>query len=75
MSDVFKVHMLNDEGKAKARLLAANFEDFHKSIQFLCEGPNGGARELAIVRTKLEEACFFAKKAMAMQDVNQEVPE
>jgi hypothetical protein len=31
-----------------------------------------GGREMAIVRTKLEEAAFFAKRAMATQAENQE---
>lgn len=31
-----------------------------------------GGRELAIVRTKLEEASFFAKKAVATNPLNQE---
>jgi hypothetical protein len=61
MRKEFRVHMLTDEGKAKAVALAATFETALTEIERVC--PEG--RELAIVRTKLEEACFFAKKAMA----------
>lgn len=70
MNKEFAVHMLNDTGKDKAARIAAAFDllletlapaDPQTSDQVLC--PAG--RELALVKTKLEEACFFAKKAMA----------
>lgn len=70
MNKEFAVHMLNDDGKAKAAKIADAFDtllntltgvDAATSDQVLC--PPG--RELALVKTKLEEACFFAKKAMA----------
>ena len=70
VSPEFEVHILNESGKDKAREIARRFSDL---LQF-CEQttvctPLG--REMAIVRTKLEEACFFAKKAMAKQPDNQ----
>lgn len=61
IDSAFAVHMLTEDGKTKARRIAADFDALLKSLQDVC--PNG--REFAIVRTKLEEACFFAKKAMA----------
>lgn len=57
----FEVHMLNEAGKVKAKAIAETFDECLTKLVELC--PAG--RELAIVRTKLEEACFFAKKAMA----------
>ena len=57
----FQVHMLNEEGKAKARAIAEAFDECLTKLVAIC--PAG--RELAITRTKLEEACFFAKKSMA----------
>jgi len=69
MSKLFQVHRLNSVGMAKAQSLAFNFEVLLDFIER--NAPEG--RELAIVRTKLEEASFFAKKAMAMQQENQEV--
>lgn len=57
----FEVHMLTDEGKEKAKQIADTFNTALTKLVEIC--PAG--RELAIVRTKLEEACFFAKKAMA----------
>ncbi len=70
MNKEFAVHMLNDTGKKKATQIAEAFDlllntlapaDAPTSDQVLC--PQG--RELALVKTKLEEAAFFAKKAMA----------
>lgn len=61
MNSEFRVHMLNEVGKVKASAIAEAFDQCLEALLRLC--PPG--RELAIVRTKLEEACFFAKKAMA----------
>lgn len=61
MHDAFAVHMLTDEGKQKAAAIAETFDTALTKLQGLCaEG-----REMALVRTKLEEAAMFAKKAMA----------
>ena len=63
----FEVHLLNDEGIFRARKIAIYFDDL---LNFLKEIiPE--SRELSIVKTKLEEACFFAKKGMANQKINQ----
>jgi hypothetical protein len=69
MNKEFAVHMLNDAGKAKAKAIALTFDRCLDDLLHLC--PPG--RELAIVRTKLEEAAFFAKKAMANSLENGEV--
>lgn len=68
MNKEFAVHMLNEVGKAKATKIALSFDRLLNELSL----PDGGAdapcppgRELALVKTKLEEACFFAKKAMA----------
>lgn len=61
MHDAFAVHMLTDEGKQKAAAIAETFDTALGKLNELC--PSG--REMAIVATKLEEASFFAKKAMA----------
>ena len=63
----FQVHMLNEEGKKKAHELAAKFNDLAQ----YCESLGKPSRELSITITKLEEACFFAKKVMASQKENQ----
>ena len=51
--DEFKVHRLNDEGMKKAEGLAEDFSEFLDRIEQTC-GKEG--REMAIVRTKLQEA-------------------
>lgn len=78
MHKAFEVHMLNDQGKAKAKALAEAFDALlTKTTEIMRsgEGPNpdnsNRARYEALVATKLEEACFFAKKGMASQESNQ----
>jgi hypothetical protein len=66
MHKAFSVHMLNEQGKQKAGIIASVFDALVGELERVC--PAG--RELAIVLTKLEEACFFAKKAMASDDAN-----
>jgi len=65
----FEVHMLNEVGKEKARIIASNFSAMLDGLEDVC---GSHSREMAIVRTKLEEACFFAKKAMANEEENQQ---
>ncbi len=66
---LFEVHMLNDQGKLRATAIAHAFTELLLSL-----GANSGVlgREGAIVKTKLEEAAFFAKRSMASQPENQE---
>lgn len=73
MSDLFKVHLLNDEGVRRAHDIAESFDDLAQKLGVGGESTHNtpGAREKALVRTYLELACFYAKKAMAMQPENQ----
>ncbi len=64
----FTVHMLNEAGKAKARGIAERFSLLLDDLENY--GITG--RELALVKTKLEEASFFAKRGLAMQPQYQE---
>ncbi len=68
MRPEFKVHMLNEKGKEKAREIAEDFSVLLDNIE-AC-GVTG--RDLALVKTKLEEACFHAKHSMASRIENQE---
>lgn len=67
--DEFQVHMLNADGKEAAVTLAGLFTTLLDRLDTLC-GSN--SREMEIVRTKLQEASFFAKRAIAVQAQYQE---
>lgn len=67
MRNEFQVHILNDEGIAKAQKLGEVFSDALNEIEKLV--PQG--RERSIVVTKLQEASFFAKRGIAVDPANQ----
>lgn len=69
MDPLFEVHRLNEEGLRKADNLARTFDTLLTHLKTLCPE---NTREFSIVKTKLEEACFFAKKSLAMNPVNQQ---
>ena len=69
MDPLFEVHKLNEQGLALARDIAGKFEDLLLNLEKMSGDPPN--REWSIVKTKLEEACFFAKKAMANKTANQ----
>lgn len=69
MDPLFKVHRLNAQGLVKANEIAVAFNDLLDRLNTLMPNAN---RHTSIVRTKLEEACFFAKKGLAEQVENQE---
>jgi hypothetical protein len=68
MHQEFEVHLLNDEGIAKAKKLANLFDQLLTELDPLMPI---ASRYTSLVRTKLEEASFFAKKAMAILPENQ----
>jgi hypothetical protein len=57
----FRVHILNEEGIQSAKDIALLFDTLLNGLKAYV--PAG--REFSIVKTKLEEASFFAKKGMA----------
>jgi hypothetical protein len=63
----FKTHRLNEMGMDKAQEISEQFDNLLFNLENIC--PPG--REFSLVRTKLEEASFYAKKSMAMLPVNQ----
>lgn len=68
MGDEFTVHRLNINGFAKAERVAFNFETLLQNV--LGDVPPG--RERAVMITKLQEACFWAKRGIALQPENQD---
>jgi hypothetical protein len=69
MEKEFEVHMLNESGKKLAVDLAGKFSD----LLVYCKSVGQQGRELSLVGTKLEEACFFAKKSLAIKPENQSI--
>lgn len=67
----FEVYSLNSEGIDKANTIAVLFDNLLNELR--AEGVCLPGRSLEIVKTKLEEACFFAKKAMAINPCNQKI--
>lgn len=67
MNPEFEVHLLNKEGIAKAQKIASIFDSALNSLLEVIPP----RRYLSIVRTKLEEAAFFAKKGLAIDRDNQ----
>lgn len=68
MRPEFAFNALSADGIAKAISIAILFNDVLSDLSVLCPQET---REFSIVKTKLEEACFFAKKAMASDPCNQ----
>lgn len=64
----FAVHRLNATGLEKAKKIQYAFDTLVAEL----ENYKMDGREWAIVLTKLEEACFFVKKSMAVNLTNQE---
>lgn len=69
MNPEFEVHLLNEEGIQKAKAIAFLFDSMLEDLKPMC--PEG--REFSLVKTKLEEASFFAKKSMARSAANQKL--
>lgn len=65
----FTVHKLNADGLHMAAQVAKVLSCALNDLEAVC-GTDG--REMAVVRTKLQEAGFFAKRAVAMRPDLQE---
>jgi hypothetical protein len=68
VDSLFQVHILNHEGREKAQLIAEDFDRLYRGLSSMLRS----SREFSIVKTKLEEAAFYAKKALAQEAENQE---
>jgi hypothetical protein len=69
MDPLFAVHLLNEDGKKKATELAQTFDKCLEAVTTVIG--SGPSRETALVRTHLELASFYSKKAMAIRPENQ----
>jgi hypothetical protein len=67
MRQEFQIHMLNEHGIAKATKL---YEIFSTTLIAIEEIVPAG-RERALVATKLQEACFYAQRGIAVDVANQ----
>lgn len=64
----FAFHLLNETGKQKVQFITSSFDEMLNRLEETCPD----SREFSIVKSKLEEACFYAKKSVALQKENQE---
>ena len=70
INELFAFHKLNIDGQAKAVEIAKQFSALLGSLEVML-GDAAKGRDFAIVKTKMQEACFFAKRAMAVVPENQ----
>lgn len=71
MNKLFETHLLNEEGIAKARTIAQSFDGLLELMNQIVGLPGNSTREFSIMKSKLEEASFYAKKSMAQLIENQ----
>lgn len=74
MRPEFAVHTLNPNGHRKACAIAQKFDNLLDDLTEIVQPTADPAvgRALSLVKTHLEEACFYAKKLMASIPENQE---
>jgi len=64
----FQVTRLTAEGVSKAEEIALVYDEALEKLKKLCPR----SRQFSIAKARLEESCFFAKKAMSMDKRNQQ---
>jgi hypothetical protein len=67
MRKEFQVHLLNDAGIEQANAMGEIFSDTLQKIEEIIQP----GLELSIVITKLQEAAFYAKRAIALKPFTQ----
>lgn len=72
MRNEFQVHVLNNIGINRAKGVGELFSEFLDKLEsFIPQTPSQNGHEMALVKTKLQEASFFAKRAIAVLPENQ----
>jgi hypothetical protein len=66
----FKAYKLNAQGIMAIEELRAKFSILLDYLEYFC---SASTREFSIAKTKLEEALFFANKAISLNPENQEI--
>lgn len=80
--ELFGFYKLNEKGMVATKEISDHFDDllrkccktvFGDQADAIMAGsaPADGARQWALLKTKLEEACFFAKKTSSIQKEHQ----
>lgn len=67
MHPEFKVHILNTAGVNMAKSVSEKYDALLSDLEKFITP----SREFSIVKTKLEEFCFFAKKSIASMECYQ----
>jgi len=63
INSLFQFNRLNEDGIKKVDEIAYQFDGLMTKLNKLCTTEG---REYTIVKQKLEEACFYAKKSVAL---------
>lgn len=66
----FRTHALNDLGKERSAAVRQLLSETLDQLEVLVGDKPSNARELSIVRTKIEEAGMFAQKALSLNPAN-----
>ncbi len=69
--ELFRSHLLNGLGLSKCRVIGDGFLNLLQTVEIAAGKDASYGRYMAICRSKMEEACFYAKKAIACNPMNQ----
>ena len=64
---LFNYTAMSEAGKEKSVIIAEKFTTLLRDLEEILPG---GSREISILKTKLEEASFYAKKALRNYEGN-----
>lgn len=63
----FKVYMMNNQGIETITYVGELFDHLLIQLEYFCDKEG---RDFSIVKTKLEEACFYAKRSCGLNPKN-----